>query len=37
MSNIGGKLKQVKELPEFKKSVGLFEAKVVAINPTAEE
>lgn len=37
MSNIGGKLKQVKELPEFKKSVGLFEAKVVAINPTTEE
>ena len=37
MSNIGGKLKQVKELPDFKKSVGLFEATVVAINPTAEE
>jgi len=37
MSNIGGKLKEIKELPEFKKSVGLFEARVVAINPTAEE
>lgn len=37
MSNIGGKLKETRELPEFKKSVGLFEARVVAINPTAEE
>lgn len=37
MSNIGGKRKEQTQLPEFTKKVGLFEAKVVAINPTAEE
>jgi hypothetical protein len=37
MSNIGGKRKEQTSLPEFSKKVGLFEAKVVAINPSAEE
>lgn len=37
MSSIGGKKREVTALPEFKKKVGLFEATVVAINPTAEE
>ena len=37
MSNIGGKLKEQTQLPEFTKKVGLFEAKVIAVNPTAEE
>lgn len=37
MSNIGGKRKEQTSLPEFSKKVGLFEAKVVAINPDAEE
>lgn len=35
--NIGGKKKEQSQLPELIKKVGLFEAKVVAINPTAEE
>lgn len=37
MSNIGGKKREQTQLPEFTKKVGLFEAKVVAINPDAEE
>jgi len=37
MSTIGGAKKERTNLPDFKKSVGLFEAKVVAINPDAEE
>ena len=37
MSSIGGKKREVTALPEFKKRVGLFEARVLAINPTAEE
>ncbi len=35
MSNIGGERRQ--GLPEFTKKVGLFEAKVIAINPDMEE
>jgi hypothetical protein len=35
--NIGGKKKEQSQLPEFTKKVGLFEAKVLAINPNAEE
>lgn len=37
MSSIGGKKREVTSLPEFTKKVGLFEARVLAINPTAEE
>jgi hypothetical protein len=39
MSNIGGEKRQspVFEEKEFAKKVGLFEAKVIAINPTVEE
>lgn len=37
MSTIGGKKRESNALPEFSKKVGLFEAKVVAINPDAEE
>lgn len=37
MSSIGGKKREVTALPEFKKKVGLFEARVLTINPTAEE
>jgi hypothetical protein len=39
MSNIGGEKRQspVFEEKEFAKKVGLFEAKVIAINPTTEE
>ncbi len=37
MSTIGGKKRESNALPEFTKQVGLFEAKVVAINPNAEE
>jgi len=37
MSSIGGKKRESTQLPEFSKKVGLFEANVVAINPTAEE
>lgn len=37
MSTIGGKKRESTNLPEFSKKVGLFEAKVVAINPDAEE
>lgn len=37
MSTIGGKKRESNALPEFTKQVGLFEAKVVAINPSAEE
>lgn len=36
MSNIGGKIKEQAQLPEFTKKVGLFEANVIAINPDAE-
>lgn len=37
MSSIGGKKRESNQLPEFSKKVGLFEANVLAINPTAEE
>jgi hypothetical protein len=37
MSTIGGKKRESNNLPEFTKKVGLFEAKVIAVNPTAEE
>lgn len=37
MSTIGGKKRESNALPEFTKKVGLFEAKVIAVNPTAEE
>lgn len=37
MSSIGGKKRESVQQQEFKKSVGLFEATVVAINPTIEE
>ena len=37
MSTIGGKKREQTQLPEFTKKVGLFEANVIAINPTAEE
>lgn len=37
MSSIGGKKREVVQLPDFKKKVGLFEARVLTINPTAEE
>ena len=37
MSNIGGKKREQTSLPEFTKKIGLFEGKVVVINPTAEE
>ena len=37
MSSIGGKKKEQVQQPEFSKKVGLFEANVIAINPSAEE
>lgn len=37
MSTIGGKKREATSLPDFKKFVGLFEAKVIAVNPTTEE
>jgi len=37
MSSIGGKLRESAPQQEFSKKVGLFEARVVAINPTQEE
>jgi hypothetical protein len=37
MSNIGGKKKEQGQQTEYAKKVGLFEANVVAINPTMEE
>lgn len=37
MSNIGGKKRESNNLPEFTRKVGLFEAKVIAVNPTIEE
>lgn len=37
MSTIGGKKRESNALPDFKKSVGLFEAKVIAVNPDMEE
>ena len=37
MSTIGGTRREQQQSQEFAKKVGLFEAKVVAINPTAEE
>jgi len=37
MSNIGGKRKEQLQVTEYSKKVGLFEGKVVAINPDAEE
>jgi len=35
--NIGGKKRETPQFTETVKKVGLFEAKVIAINPTAEE
>lgn len=37
MSNIGGKKREQTQVTEYSKKVGLFEAKVIAINPDAEE
>lgn len=37
MSSIGGKKREQVQQPEFSKKVGLFEANVIAINPSAEE
>lgn len=37
MTSIGGKKRESVSLPEFSKKVGLFEAKVIAVNPDAEE
>lgn len=37
MSNIGGKKREQVQVTEYSKKVGLFEAKVIAINPDAEE
>ena len=37
MSTIGGKKRESNALTDFKKSVGLFEAKVIAVNPDMEE
>jgi len=39
MSNIGGKKKEQsqEQQSEYAKKVGLFEANVIAINPTMEE
>jgi len=37
MSTIGGKKREQIQVTEYSKKVGLFEAKVVAINPDAEE
>lgn len=37
MSNIGGKKREQSQVSDFKKSVGLFEATVVAVNPDIEE
>jgi hypothetical protein len=37
MSNIGGKKRETPQFTETQKKVGLFEAKVIAINPDTEE
>ena len=37
MSGIGGEKRQVTEGQDYVKKVGLFEAKVIAINPTVEQ
>ena len=37
MSTIGGKRKENTENSDYSKKVGLFEARVIAINPTAEQ
>jgi len=39
MSNIGGEKKQSVQFEEkeFAKKIGLFEARVIAVNPTTEE
>jgi hypothetical protein len=37
MSNIGGKKRESVQQTDYAKKVGLFEAKVIAINPDAEE
>lgn len=37
MSTISGAKREKTQLPEFVKKVGLFEGRVIAINPTAEE
>ena len=37
MSTIGGKKRESKQQTEYAKKVGLFEANVIAINPTLEE
>lgn len=36
-NTIGGSKREKTQLPEFVKKVGLFEGRVIAINPTAEE
>ena len=35
--NIGGKKRENTENSDYSKKVGLFEAKIIAINPTAEQ
>ena len=37
MSSIGGKKREITGNSDFGKKVGLFEANVIAINPTIEE
>lgn len=37
MSGISGSRREKKDLPELPKKVGLFEARVIAINPTVEQ
>jgi hypothetical protein len=37
MSSIGGKKRENTENSDYSKRVGLFEARVIAINPTAEQ
>jgi len=37
MSTIGGTRREHTNLPDFVKKIGLFEAKVIAINPAADE
>ena len=37
MSGISGSRREKKDLPELPKKVGLFEARVIAVNPTVEQ
>lgn len=37
MSNIGGEKREKVQQQEYSKKVGLFEANIIAVNPTAEE